>query len=126
MELTYTKHGDYYIPDLDIPAQEKVPVNRYGQMHGSYLKKNNRTAYNELLFSGRLNRYLAELGEQAEKMLALLTEQYAAADCSVHFHRQYEDGYYPDLNAPAQNELSLFQSAYRFALHSQDLKDAHA
>lgn len=27
MELTYTKHGDYYIPDLDIPAQEKVPVN---------------------------------------------------------------------------------------------------
>ena len=56
MELTYTKHGDYYIPDLDIPAQEKVPVNRYGQMHGNYLKKNNRTAYNELLFSGRLNR----------------------------------------------------------------------
>ena len=42
--------------------------------------KNNRTAYNELLFSGRLNRYLAELGEQAEKMLALLTEQYAAAE----------------------------------------------
>lgn len=48
MELTYTKHGDYYLPDLDIPAQEKVSVNRYGQMHGNYLKKNNRTAYNEL------------------------------------------------------------------------------
>ena len=80
MELTYTKHGDYYIPDLDIPAQEKVSVNRYGQMHGNYLRKNNRTAYNELLFSGRLNQYLAEIGEQAEKMLALLTEQYAAAE----------------------------------------------
>ena len=78
MELTYTKHGDYYIPDLDIPAQEKVSVNRYGQMHGNYLRKNNRTAYNELLFSGRLNQYLAEIGEQAEKMLALLTEQYEA------------------------------------------------
>ena len=49
MELTYTKHGDYYIPDLDIPAQEKVPVNRYGRMHGNYLKKNNRTAYTLLL-----------------------------------------------------------------------------
>ena len=36
--------------------------------------------FNELLFSGRLNRYLAELGEQAEKMLALLTEQYVAAE----------------------------------------------
>ena len=80
MEMTYTKHGDYYLPDLDIPAQEKVSVNRYGQIHGNYLKKNNRMAYNELLFSGRLNRYLAELGEQAEKMLALLTEQYAAAE----------------------------------------------
>ena len=49
-------------------------------MHGNYLKKNNRAAYNELLFSGRLNQYLAEVGEQAEKMLALLTEQYAAAE----------------------------------------------
>ena len=80
MELTYTKHGDYYLPDLDIPVQEKVSVNQYGQMHGDYLKRNNRTAYNELLSSGRLNRYLAELGEQAEKMLALLTEQYATAE----------------------------------------------
>ena len=71
----------FLYPDLvDVPAQEKVPVNRYGQMHGNYLKKNNRTAYNELLFSGRLNRYPAEIGEQAEKMLALLTEQYAAAE----------------------------------------------
>ena len=73
MELTYTKHGDYYFHNLDIPAQEKVSINRYGRMHGNYLKKNNRTAYNELLFSGRLNRYLAEIGEQAERMLALLT-----------------------------------------------------
>ena len=80
MELTYTKHGDYYIPDLDIPAQEKVSVNRYGQMHGNYLKKNNRTAYNELLFSGRLNQYLAEIGEQAEKMFSLLTAQYVATE----------------------------------------------
>ncbi len=78
MELTYTKHGDYYLSDLDIPAQEKISVNRYGRMHGDYQKKNNRAAYNELLFSGRLNRDLAELGEQAGKMLALLTEQYAA------------------------------------------------
>ena len=80
MELTYTKHGDYYLLDPDIPAQEKVPVTRYGRMHGDYLKKNNQTAYNELLFSGRLNRYLAEFGEQAEKMLALLTDQYATAE----------------------------------------------
>ena len=32
MKLTYTKYGDYYLPDLDIPAQEQVPVNRYGQI----------------------------------------------------------------------------------------------
>ena len=80
MKLTYTKHGDYYLLNLDIPAQEKVPINRYGRMHGNYLKKNNRTAYNELLFSGRLNRYLAELGEQADKMLTLLTERYVVAE----------------------------------------------
>lgn len=78
--MTYTKHGDYYLPDIDIPAQKKVIANRYGRIHGDYLKKNNWTAYNELLFSGRLNRYLAEIGEQAERMLALLTEQYATAE----------------------------------------------
>ncbi|MDO5343247.1 MAG: TnpV protein [Bacteroidia bacterium] len=78
MELTYTEHGDYYLPELNIPTQEKMQLNRYGRMHGDYLKKNKRTAYNELLFSDRLSRYLAELGEQTEKMLTLLTEQYAA------------------------------------------------
>lgn len=31
MELTYTKHSDYYLPDLDIPAKEKVSVNQYGR-----------------------------------------------------------------------------------------------
>lgn len=80
MELTYTKHGDYYLPDLDISAQEKMPVNRYGWMHGNYLKKNNQTVYNEFLFSGRLNQYLADFGEQAERMLALLIERYAVAE----------------------------------------------
>ena len=35
MELTYKKHGDYYLHDLDKPAQEKVAVNRYGRMHGN-------------------------------------------------------------------------------------------
>ena len=39
MELTYMKHGDYYLPNLDIPAQEKVPVNRYGRMHGDGIRQ---------------------------------------------------------------------------------------
>lgn len=59
-----------------IPAKEKVPVTRYGRMFGDYLKKNNRFAYNKLLFSSRLNRYLAELGEQAEKMLIETQQTY--------------------------------------------------
>ena len=80
MKLTYTKHGDYYLPDLDIPAKEKISVNRYGQMHGDYLMRRNKPSYDELLLSGRLNQYLAEIGEQAEKMFSLLTEQYAAAE----------------------------------------------
>ena len=80
MELTYTKCGDYYLPDLDIPAKEKVSVNRYGRMHGDYLRRRNKPVYDELLLSGRLTQYLAELGEQVEKMLALLTAQYAAAE----------------------------------------------
>ena len=44
MELTYTKYGDYYLPDLDIPAKEKKSVNRYGQMHGDYLRRRNKPA----------------------------------------------------------------------------------
>ena len=55
MELTYTKHGDYYIPDLDIPAQEKVPVNRYGRMHGNYEKKRRKT--NKEIIEDMLKRW---------------------------------------------------------------------
>ena len=80
MGLTYTKHGEYYFPDLDIAEAEKLEINRYGWLHGQYLHKHQPMVYDELLFAGRLNQYLADLGKQAEEMLRLLTKRYAAAE----------------------------------------------
>ena len=78
--LKYGLVGDYYLPELDIPEEEKIPVNRYGKLHGRYLKQHDRITYDRLFFSGKLNRYLAGLGRQAEEMLERLIRQYAEAE----------------------------------------------
>ena len=65
--LKYELVGDYYfITGNDEPEQR--PIGIWGQRHLGYLKKHRRTVYTELLTSGKLNDYLADLNEQAEDM----------------------------------------------------------
>ena len=67
--ISYTLHGDYYLPDLELPAQEeKRPIGIWGHRHLRYLKQHRRAVYTDLLTSGKLNEYLADLNEQAEDM----------------------------------------------------------
>ena len=68
--LWYELRGDYYIPCLAVPAQEERPIGIWGQRHLRYIKKERKTLYTELLTSGRLNSYLADINEEAtEQML---------------------------------------------------------
>lgn len=78
-ELKYELVGDYYfITGNDEPEQR--PIGIWGQRHLGYLKKHRRTVYTELLTSGKLNDYLADLNEQAEDMFFRLVKELAQKD----------------------------------------------
>lgn len=75
--LWYELQGDYYIPCLTLPAQEEKPIGIWGQRHLRYIKQERKALYTELLTSGKLNAYLADINEQAEERMLLLTKQMA-------------------------------------------------
>lgn len=75
--ISYTLYGDYYLPDLTLPAEKEKPIGIWGQRHLSYLKEHKRLVYFNLLTSGRLNEYLASIDEQAEDMFFRLVKEYA-------------------------------------------------
>lgn len=72
---TYEQQGDYLIPCLALPTEEEKPIGIFGQRHLRYLKEHRRIVYVNLLTSGKLNSYLADIDEQAQKMLFRLVEQ---------------------------------------------------
>ena len=71
---TYVRCGDYFIPNLTLPEEESRFVGVWGQRHLQYLKEYRRVVYLDLLMSGRLNSYLADIEEQAQG----ITEQLKA------------------------------------------------
>ena len=77
--ISYTLVGDYYIPDLKL-SEENRPIGRWGRMHKAFLQKHRLGLYNELLLSGKLWTYLADLNEQADDRLACIISQMQAAE----------------------------------------------
>lgn len=75
--ISYTLHGDYYLPDLTLPPEEKQPIGIWGQQHLQYLRQNKQVVYTILLTSGKLNGYLANVDKQAEEMFSRLVDQMA-------------------------------------------------
>ena len=75
--ITYTFQGDYYLPDLSLPAKEEISIGAWGNRHKRFLKKHHRGIYNEFLVSGKLQRYLAQIDRDAQDMFDLLVRQIA-------------------------------------------------
>ena len=78
--LWYELQGDYYIPCLILPAEKEQPIGLWGQRHLRYLKEYRRATYITLLTSGRLNDYLADREEQAQKRFERIVEQMAESE----------------------------------------------
>lgn len=79
--LKYELVGDYYIiAGDDEPEEEQKPIGIWGQRHLRYLKNYRKVLYTNLLTSGRLNIYLADIDRQAEEMFERLTGQMAIAE----------------------------------------------
>ena len=75
--LSYTLHGDYYLPDLELPAEEKIYLGKYGRAYQNYLKNHRKVIYTTLLTSGRLNQSCKEVEDRATERLGLLMKQMA-------------------------------------------------
>ncbi len=78
--LWYELQGDYYLPCLKLPEEEQAYIGIWGQRHLRYLKNHRKVFYVNLLTSGKLNNYLADIDRQAEEMFEQLVSQMAAAE----------------------------------------------
>ena len=75
--ITYTQQGDYLLPDLKLPDQQKVEIGIWGKRHLRYLKNHHPIIYTNLLTSCKLTAYLADIDKQAEDMFFRLVDQIA-------------------------------------------------
>ena len=79
MEITYSKYGDYYLPDLAVSKEEPATYGHFGRMRFEYLKEYHRAAYINLKTSGQLTHHLNETDREANEMLRFLIEQMVRA-----------------------------------------------
>ena len=79
MKMDYTLAGDYYIPNLELP-QESRPMGKWGRIHRRYLETHHPIRYNQLILSGTLWTYLADLNEQAQARMETLIAQMKTAE----------------------------------------------
>ena len=77
--IDYVLVGDYYIPDLKLPEEER-PIGKYGRMHREYLRENKPVIFNDLVLSCQLWSYLADINEQAQDRLQTIINQMQKAE----------------------------------------------
>ena len=78
-ELGYLQTGDYFIPNLKLP-QENRSIGKYGRMHRDYLQEHNPIRFDDLVLEGKLWTYLADLNEQAQNRLQMIIRQMQEAE----------------------------------------------
>lgn len=74
---TYTMQGDYYLPNLTLPAEEERPIGVWAHRRREYLKQHHKILYYNLLTSGRLRSHLADIEEEAQSLFLRLVKEYA-------------------------------------------------
>ena len=80
MEITYTKHGDYYYPDLTLPSQPTEDIGRFGRMRKKYLKEHQPDTFALMLMENTLTQHLIDIDRQANEQIDLITSQLAEAE----------------------------------------------
>lgn len=78
-KLTYSRCGDYYIPNLKLAEQPGKPIGRYGRMRQRYLKEYRPVLYSSLILSEKLYPHLLEIDEAANERMDILVPQFMRA-----------------------------------------------
>lgn len=81
IDLWYVLQGDFYIPCLALNEPRTTPIGMWGRKHLQYIKEYRPAFYNSLLMTGKLNRYLSEIDDQATEMLEQLVKRLAEKGC---------------------------------------------
>ena len=68
-KITYSKCGDYYIPDLAVPDTKEYIIGKYGSLHKIFLKEHHKAFYSVMLMKGTLFKYLAEIDETCHRCM---------------------------------------------------------
>ena len=112
-KLGYLKVGDYFIPDLKLP-QENRSIGKYGRMHRDYLQEHNPIRFDDLVLEGKLWTYLADLNEQAKNRLQLIIRKMQEEE-SVNDELRELFSKYTDCVQEFQtiSECLLFQNSFR-------------
>ena len=74
--LSYTLHGDYYLPDLELNEEEPV-YGKYGIMRKQFLKEHRSARYQYLVLTGKLTEHLNQVDKEAREKVEILMEQMA-------------------------------------------------
>jgi len=112
MEITYTKHGDYYYPDLALPPQPTGDIGRFGRMRKKYLKEHQPDTFALMLMENTLTEHLIEIDRQANEQIDLITSQLALAE-----------GVTEDLKARDQFEWIRAMNSCRARAEEQVVRD---
>jgi len=75
MELTYRRCGDYFLPNIGIPAEDMRPLGKYGRMRLRYLREYRPLLFNQLLLSGKLMAHLHSIDKACQERMELLIPQ---------------------------------------------------
>ena len=80
MKLTYRRCGDYYLPNIGIPAEDMRPLGKYGRMRLRYLREHRDLLFNQLLLSGKLMKHLHSIDDTCQERFDLLIPQMKATE----------------------------------------------
>ena len=79
-QITYTKQGDYLLPNLLPPHEPQSPLGKYALMRRRFLQQNRKVTYTNLLTTGQLHSHLMEIEETAKQRISLLVTQMAQTE----------------------------------------------
>ena len=76
-KITYTKVGDYYLPDLTVPTDKKYNIGKYGRLHGRFIKESRSCFYTAKMIDGTWLDYLADVDKAAKSEVERLVKNFA-------------------------------------------------
>ena len=111
-QITYTKQGDYWLPNLLPPQEPQIPLGKYALMRRRFLQQIRKVTYTNLLTTGQLHSHLMEIEETAKQRISLMVAQMAQTE-----------GVTEELTAAVQVEWVGLMNNFRSAEEEQILQE---